>query len=102
MTDNQHHEYHHERVLRGIPRWMLREYLEGLGGTATAPETDDNTTGTTDILNADGWQATLTQMEDFHVGSLSSGQVQITVTGDPDEVRGMLARLAPKLTRGGG
>jgi hypothetical protein len=97
MTD-----YAHERILRGIPRWLLREYLEALGGQATAPETDDNATGTADILNADGWQATLTQMEDFHVGSLSSGQVRLTVTGDPDEVRGMLARLAPRLTRGGG
>lgn len=97
MTD-----YTHERVLRGIPRWLLREYLEDLGGQATAPESGDNTDGTSDTLNADGWQATLTQMEDFRVGSLSSGQVRLTVTGDPDEVRGMLSRLAPRLFRGGG
>jgi hypothetical protein len=102
MSDSSHDEYHHERVLRGIPRWLLREYLEDLGGKATAAEAEDNTTGAADVLEADGWQATLTQMDDFHVGSLSSGQVRLTVNGDPDEVRGMLARLAPRLTRGGG
>ena len=35
------------------------------------------------------------------VGALSSGQVRMTVTGDPDEVRGMLSRLAPRLSRNG-
>ena len=53
-------------------------------------------------MAGDGWQARLTQLEDFKVGSLSSGQVRLSVTGDPDEVRGMLARLAPRLFRGGG
>lgn len=87
--------------LAGHPPLAVREYLEDLGGEATAPESEDDTTGTADVLNADGWQATLTQMDDFRVGSLSSGQVRLTVTGDPDEVRGMLARLH-RLFRGGG
>jgi hypothetical protein len=92
----------HERVLRGIPRWLLVGYLEDLGGTAV--ETGDLAIvgPEEDLVAGDGWQARLTQMEDFKVGSLSSGQVRLTVTGDPDEVRGMLSRLAPRLFRGGG
>ena len=50
----------------------------------------------------DGWEARLTQLEDYKIVSLSSGQVRLLVTGDADEVRGMLSRLAPRLFRGGG
>jgi hypothetical protein len=92
----------HERVLRGIPRWLLVEYLEGLGGTAIEPGGSSGLADEEDLVMGDGWQARLTQMEDFRVGSLSSGQVRLEVTGDPDEIRGMLARLAPRLFRGGG
>lgn len=102
MSEYHQDEYHHERVLRGIPRWLLREYLEDLGGQLAGSASDADSTGTTETLNADGWQATLTQLEDFRVGALHSGQVRLTVTGDPDEVRGMLSRLAPRLFRGGG
>ncbi len=92
----------HERVLRGIPRWLLVGYLEDLGGTVV--ETDDSAVvgPEENLVAGDGWQARLSQMEDFKVGSLSSGQVRLLVTGDPDEVRGMLSRLAPRLFRGGG
>ena len=91
----------HERVLRGIPRWVLVGYLEALGGEAV--ETDDPAVAgpDEDLVTGDGWQARLTQMEDFKVGALSSDQVRLVVTGDRDEVRGMLSRLAPRLSRGG-
>lgn len=91
----------HERVLRGIPRWLLRGYLEDLGGTAHEV-TDGVPDLEEDVVEGDGWTATVTQLEDFRVGGLSSGQVRLRVTGDPDEVRGMLSRLAPRLFRGGG
>ncbi|MCC7369150.1 MAG: hypothetical protein IT306_12045 [Chloroflexi bacterium] len=91
----------HERVLRGMPRWLLCGYLEDLGGTTR--ERGDGAAGADeDIVDGDGWQATLTQLEDYRIGGLSSGQVRLRVTGDPDEVRGMLSRLAPRLFRGGG
>ena len=92
----------HERVLRGIPRWLLVGYLEELGGTVVEPEGIVRDDLEEDLVAGDGWQARLTQLEDFRVGSLSSGQVRLVVTGDPDEVRGMLSRLAPRLFRGGG
>jgi hypothetical protein len=96
----------HERVLRGIPRWLLRGYLEELGGHVVEPDARgpvrDAASGEEDVLTGDGWKARLIQLEDFRVGSLSSGQVRLVVTGDPDAVRGMLSRLAPRLFRGGG
>ena len=92
----------HERVLRGIPRWVLVGYLEDLGGTLVEAEAGLASGSEEDLVAGDGWQARLTQLEDFKVGSLSSGQVRLQVTGDPDEVRGMLSRLAPRLFRGGG
>ena len=92
----------HERVLRGIPRWLLVGYLEDLGGSLVETDAGEVVGPDEDLVAGDGWQARLTQLEDFKVGSLSSGQVRLRVTGDPDEVRGMLARLAPRLFRGGG
>jgi hypothetical protein len=91
----------HERILRGVSRSALVDYLEDLGGTVV--ETDDTSVAgpDEDLVAGDGWQARLTQMEDFKVGPLSSAQVRLLVTGDPDEVRGMLSRLAPRLGRGG-
>jgi hypothetical protein len=93
----------HERVLRGIPRWLLVEYLEDLGGLVVETDRDDGSAeDEEDLVAGDGWLAHLTQIDDYRVGSLSSGQVRLVVTGDPDEVRGMLSRLAPRLFRGGG
>jgi hypothetical protein len=97
MTDPRH-----ERVLRGIPRWLLVGYLEELGGSTVETGDGLDLLPDEDLVVGDGWQARLTQLEDFKVGSLSSGQVRLVVTGDPDEVRGMLSRLAPMLVRGGG
>jgi hypothetical protein len=85
-------------VLRGIPRWLLRQYLEDLGGRAESayglPEEDR--------LHGDDWTATLVQIEDYRIGSLSSGQVQVTVTGEPATVTALLEALEPRLFRGGG
>ena len=88
----------HERVLRGIPRWLLRGYLEDLGGHASAPY------GVTeeDRLEGDGWTATLVQLEDYRIGSLSSGQVRLELTGARVAVDALIAALEPRLFRGGG
>jgi hypothetical protein len=85
-------------VLRGIPRWLLRKYLEDLGGRADAAYglTEE------DRLHGDGWTATLVQIEDYRIGSLSSGQVQVTVAGEPATVAELLEALEPRLFRGGG
>ena len=92
----------HERVLRGMPRWLLVGYLEDLGGSSVEARDGLDLSPDENLVVGDGWQARVTQLEDYKIGSLSSGQVRLVVTGDPDEVRGMLARLAPRLIRGGG
>lgn len=80
------------RETRGIPLWLLREYLEEGGGRATA---DDRVVG-------DGWEVRLTQLEDFAVGSLRVGQVRLAIDGSDAAVARLLAFLEPKLIRAGG
>ena len=91
----------HERIVRGMRRSLLVRYLEDLGGTAVTESAGLALTPDEDFAVGDGWQARLSQLEDYRIGALSSEQVRIEVTGDPDEVRGMLSRLAPRLSRHG-
>ena len=53
--------------MRAIPLWLLRAYLEELGGQVQA---DGSVAG-------EGWQARLTQLPDAEVGSLRIGQVRL-------------------------
>jgi hypothetical protein len=79
--------------IRGVPLWLLREYLEELGGIARS---DDHVLGP-------GWQVRLTQIEPFQIGSLRVGQVCLTLSGEPDPLAALRATLGRKLmTRGGG
>jgi len=81
-----------ERLIRAVPLWMLREYLEQAGGT---PRDDARVEG-------DGWSATLEQAEDHAVGSLRVGQVRLALEGDARAVARVLRELAPRLLRAGG
>jgi len=99
----------HRRVLRGIPRWLLRGYLEDLGAhVVERDEADDDllgpgfTDGDHDLLVAEGWRARLSQLEDYRIGSLRSGQVEMVITGEAPVIEAMLKVLEPRLFRGGG
>jgi len=81
-----------ERTVRGIPLWMLREYLERAGGTAR----DDAQ------VEGDGWRARLEQVEDYAIGSLRVGQVRLVLEGDAAALARVDADLAPRLLRAGG
>ena len=81
-----------EREIRGIPLWLLAEYLVGFGGEETEPGR----------VQGDGWEASLTQLENFRVGSLSVGQVRIEVEGSPESMAVLLPQLEKKLLRAGG
>jgi hypothetical protein len=81
-----------ETVVRGVPLWLLQEYVEQIGGRVDTEE----------WLSGDGWRARLTQVEDFEVGSLRVGQVKLEIQGDADSVAQAWAALQPKLMRGGG
>ncbi|WP_374688787.1 DUF1952 domain-containing protein [Promineifilum sp.] len=71
--------------IHAIPLWLLREYLEELGGRAQS-ETE---------VAGDGWRAELLKLPDRHIGSLRIGLVQVTLTGEA----AALARLRPNLDR---
>ncbi|MFN8522261.1 MAG: DUF1952 domain-containing protein [Chloroflexota bacterium] len=79
-------------VVRAIPIWLLRSYLEETGGVS----------GTDGVVVGDGWAATLEQVEDFAVGSLRVGQVRLSLEGTPGAVLALRDALAPRLVRGGG
>ena len=74
-----------EVYIHGIPLWLLREYLEELGGTAES-ET---------VVNGDGWRAELARLPDKQLGSLRVGRVELTLRGEAEA----LDRLRPGLDR---
>jgi hypothetical protein len=82
----------HSRDVRGIPLWLLREYLVEAGGTAE----DDHT------IVGDGWRVRLTQLEDFEVGSLRVGEIRVEWEGEGEPFARMQEILEQKLLRAGG
>ena len=80
------------REVRGIPLWLIREYLEELGGTPRGENAADG----------EGWKGELEQIEDFTIGSLAIGQVLITLEGDDATVQRINTLLDDKLLRAGG
>ena len=72
-------------IYAGIPLWLLREYLEELGGKAD---------GESRVMG-EGWTAEITKIEPNVVGSLRVGRVQLELQGDPDAI----ARLKPDLEK---
>jgi hypothetical protein len=80
------------REMRGIPLWLLREYLEEMGGTAI----NDN------LIQADRWKVTLTKMEPFKLGSLEVGQVLVEIEIDDNHSDDFFKKFNLKTLRAGG
>ena len=78
--------------LRGIPLWLLRNYIQELGGLPAADG----------WLAGAGWQARLTELEDYHIGSLQVGQVRLEWRADELAQDRTWPLLEKKLMRGGG
>jgi hypothetical protein len=55
--------------MRGIPYFLLKEYLQELGGHLA----DEN------LVIGDGWKVHLERMEPFRLGSLVVGQTRLTI-----------------------
>jgi hypothetical protein len=81
-----------EFTVSGIPLWLMREYLVELGGHQVAD----------DAVSGDGWQAHLTKVEDFQLGSLRVGRMHLAFYGDAEVVQKLLPALEKKLVRAGG
>lgn len=78
--------------LRGLPLWLLKEYLCEIGGH----EVDGNG------VEGTSWRASLTQMEDFQVGAIYVGQVRLDLEIDEDILGEFTVALEKKLLRAGG
>ncbi len=77
--------------VHAIPLWLLREYLEEIGGAAVSDTR----------VEGEGWTAVLTKLEPRRVGSLRVGQVKIEFTGKPDVLGPLQTRFAKKTMRAG-
>lgn len=79
------------REMRGIPYFLLKEYLQELGGTLT----EEN------FVRGEGWSVSLERMEPFRLGSLEVGQTRLTMELEDQVAEGFLARFALKTLRAG-
>ena len=79
------------REMRGIPLWLLREYLEEMGGTAV----DDH------FVQAKGWNVRLTRLEPFRLGSLEVGQTRLEIEIEDQRVAEFMAQFDKKTLRAG-
>ena len=77
--------------IHAIPLWLLREYLEEIGGTAVS----DN------LVKGDGWTVTLIKQEPKKVGSLRIGQVKLEVEGEAKAVTALQKAFNKKTMRAG-
>jgi hypothetical protein len=80
------------RVIKCIPKWLLAEYLEEIGGQQAGDEQ----------VRGNGWVVYLKQIDPFQRGSLCVGQVRMTIEGEPEAVEQLMILLAPKIMRAGG
>lgn len=81
-----------EVYVHSIPLWLLREYLEELGGRA-ASET---------LIEGEGWRAELTKLPPRRIGSLNIGRVELRLEGDEDTLARLRPGLDQKTLRAGG
>jgi hypothetical protein len=79
------------REMRGIPFFLLREYLQDLGGTAVAE----------DRVEGPGWSVDLERMEPFRLGSLEVGQSRLTIELDEEMADVFMERFELKTLRAG-
>jgi len=80
------------REMRGIPYFLLKEYLQEMGGTLVED----------DFIRAGGWSVRLERMEPFRIGSLSVGQTRLTIEIEDHLVDEFLAQFGKKTLRAGG
>ncbi len=79
------------RELRGIPYFLLKEYLQELGGFLV----DEH------IVRGEGWTVTLESMEPYRLGSLEVGQTRLIMELDEHVAKDFLKRFDMKTLRAG-
>ena len=80
------------REIRGIPGFLLKEYLQEMGGTLV----EEN------LVQGDGWRVRLERMEPFRLGSLEVGQTRLTMELEERIAEDFEGRFLKKTLRAGG
>lgn len=78
--------------MRGIPYFLLKEYLQELGGLPV----DEN------LIRGDGWSVRLERMDPFLLGSLEVGQTRLTMELEERVAEDFQERFFKKTLRAGG
>lgn len=78
--------------MRGIPYYLLKEYLQELGGALVGD----------DLIEGDGWSVKIEKMEPFRLFSLSVGQSRLTMELEERVAEDFLERFKKKTFRAGG
>jgi hypothetical protein len=76
--------------MRGIPLWLLREYLQ-----------DGRHRGHDYSVQATGWNVRLTRMEPFRLGSLAVGQTRLDIEIEDQLVDEFTVQFDKKTLRAG-
>jgi hypothetical protein len=79
------------REIRGIPFFLLQEYLQEMGGTDVGE----------DAIQGQGWIVHLNRMEPFRLGSLEVGQTKLEIQIEDDKVDEFMERFSKKTLRAG-
>lgn len=80
------------REMRGIPFFLLKEYLEEMGGTLI----NENQ------VQGPGWSVELSRMEPFRIGSLEVGQTRLEIQIEDHLLDDFLEVFGQKTLRAGG
>ena len=80
------------REMRGIPFFLICEYLEELGGKIMNEG----------LIIGPGWLVKLTRMEPFRIGSLSVGQNRIEIDIEDNLAEDFMDKFSKKTFRAGG
>lgn len=78
--------------MRGIPFFLLKEYLEEMGGKEVEA----------DLIKGEGWTVRLEKMEPFRMFSLSVGQTRLMVELEEAVADDFIERFRKKTLRAGG
>ena len=79
------------REIRGIPLFLLKEYLQEMGGRLEKRN----------LIVGEGWRAHLKRMEPFRIGSLEVGQVRLTLEIEETLAEDFMTRFGKKTLRAG-
>ncbi|MDD2694682.1 MAG: hypothetical protein PHD58_02015 [Anaerolineales bacterium] len=78
--------------IRGIPLWLIRDYLLELGGKEEEPG----------WVKGSDWSVSLNQIADYQFGSIRVGQVHLYLKATSDVFETIRQALKKKLIRAGG